>query len=84
MQAIEGEQEGRNAKVLRAALAAFADPTLAGSGKEVGTKLAGHTLLFEPYAMIPVTGPETAGTCLAPSELALSKQLMLVTSHSKP
>ena len=64
----------------------MADPTLAGSGKGAGTKPVGHALLFEPYAMIPVTGPETAGTCLAPSEkhvLALSNPLTLITSHSK-
>lgn len=60
----------------------MADPTLAGSGEEAGTKLAGHMLLFEPSAIIHVTGPETAGTCLAPSEervFALSNPFMPVT-----
>lgn len=65
----------------------MADPTLAGSGKGAGTEPVGQALLFEPYAVIHVTRPETAGTCLAPSEkhaLAQSNPFMLVTSHSKP
>jgi len=65
----------------------IADPTLAGPGKEAGTKPVEHVLLFEPYAMIHVTGPEAAGTCLAPSEkhaLALSNSFMSVVRHSKP